>query len=106
LFFIINNAIYLIGECARGVFCTRLTVSCRANLRVGEQRASKIIQIPTSAAVEAFFIARMAVIRRSQCGFWQMRGTSPAHRRFDMTYNFSRNFAGRISVERAALFVA
>jgi hypothetical protein len=24
----------------------------------------------------------------------------------DMTYNFSQNFAGRISVERAALFVA
>jgi len=41
-----------------------------------------------------------------KCGFWQMRGTSPAHRRFDMTYDFSRNFAGRISVERAALFVA
>ena len=30
----------------------------------------------------------------------------PRTARFDMTYNFSRNFAGRISVERAALFVA
>jgi len=37
----------------------------------------------------------------------QMRGMSPAHRRFDVTYDFSRNFAkSQMSFGRAALFVA
>ena len=36
LFFLSEDyVIYLVGECALGVFSERLTVSCRANLRLG-----------------------------------------------------------------------